>query len=544
MSPARPSPPESSLDLPICFAKEFGTDLADVARAAHVEAAAIPALLADCTLTVEQVGFLPGFPYIAGLPETLHLPRRATPRPRVPAGSVALANGRLGVYPVDSPGGWHLIGRTPLRLFDPWREPPSYFTAGARVRVRAVTREEFDRLADEERVRARAGQCAAADITEHRDVFEVIVAGPSTTIEDHGRMGWAHVGVAPGGVSDPAAMRLANALVGNPSDAAVLEFALQGPTLVPTRDVTVALVGGTCAATVDGAPLRGNRAVRVRAGARITCGAVLRGLRAWLAVDGGIAVPPVLGSRGTHRLGGFGGLDGRALRKGDLVPVGAPAARAASPRRFLGPHFVLAPSDGVRTLRYRPAFAQVEPSVACAHVTPSAAAAHVTPSAVAAHVAPSVACAHVAPSAAAARASFAPAGRPTHLLAESALHAAMPDRMWRVHPDSDRMGLRLDGPPLPRPADAPDPARTPSVPVSFGTIQLPPDGRPIILGADHQTTGGYPVIGALLEADRSAFAQCRPGDTLRLMPVSSAAADAADAAHRRDVAMACAALRL
>lgn len=503
MSAASPPPPVELRELPVCFAAAFSADLADVAAATGLAAEAIPALLAAAPLVVERIGFLPGFPYITGVPDVLHLPRRATPRPRVPAGSVALANGRLGVYPVESPGGWHLIGRTPLRLFDAWRASPSYFVAGASVRVRSITRAEFDAFAAAESARADAERVAAATVAaDDGDVLAILVAGPSTTVEDLGRTGWTHVGVAPGGVSDPAAMRLANALVGNPADAAVLEFAMQGPTLVPSRDVTIAITGGDCDASVDGARIRGGRAERVAAGSRLTLGPVHRGLRAWLAVDGGIAVPRVLGSRSTHRLGGFGGLDGRALRKGDRLPLGSPSGRSPSRKRFLDPHLLdLPPLGGTLVLRYRPALH--DPAVA------------------------------------------RPATHDAHSAAvfDDAPHVAIADHLWRVHPDSDRMGLRLDGPPLPRSVDAPDPARAPSIPVTFGTIQLPPDGRPIILGADHQTTGGYPVIGTLLEADRSRFAQCRPGDTLRLVPVSAAAADAADAAHRRDLTTASAALR-
>lgn len=132
------------VEIPVCYGGEFGPDLPAVAAHAGLAADAVVALHSDAAYDVEAVGFLPGFAYLGGLPERLHTPRRATPRPRVPAGAVGIGGARTGVYPVASPGGWNLIGRTPLSLFAAERAVPARLQAGDRVRFRPISRETFD----------------------------------------------------------------------------------------------------------------------------------------------------------------------------------------------------------------------------------------------------------------------------------------------------------------------------------------------------------------------------------------------------------------
>lgn len=124
--------------VPVCYGGACGPDLDAVAQHAGLAPDAVVARHADAEYRVAFIGFLPGFPYLIGLDPALHMPRRATPRTRVPAGSVAIGGAQTGVYPVDSPGGWHLVGRTAARLFDPAASPPGLLRAGDRVRFRAV----------------------------------------------------------------------------------------------------------------------------------------------------------------------------------------------------------------------------------------------------------------------------------------------------------------------------------------------------------------------------------------------------------------------
>lgn len=125
--------------IPVCYGGEFGPDLDDVAAAHQTTPEAIVAAHTDAVYTVAMVGFLPGFPYLEGLAEALHTPRRSTPRTAVPAGSVGIGGSSTGVYPFTSPGGWHIIGRTPRALFSPRRDRPSLLQAGDRVRFVEIT---------------------------------------------------------------------------------------------------------------------------------------------------------------------------------------------------------------------------------------------------------------------------------------------------------------------------------------------------------------------------------------------------------------------
>ena len=132
------------LEIPVCYDGEFAPDLGDVASAAGLTAAEVIRRHSSAGYRVNCVGFIAGFPFMSGLPPELTTPRRATPRKEVPAGSVGIGGAQTGVYPRISPGGWNLIGRTPLRLFDIERNPPALLQAGNRVRFRQISREEFD----------------------------------------------------------------------------------------------------------------------------------------------------------------------------------------------------------------------------------------------------------------------------------------------------------------------------------------------------------------------------------------------------------------
>jgi len=132
--------------LPICYEAGFGLDLERVAGQLGLSVDAVIERHAAALYQVVMIGFAPGFPYLAGLPESLHVPRRASPRSAVPAGSVAIAQDLCGIYPVQLPGGWHVVGRTPVRLFDPYRDPPSLLRAGDQVRFTPVDRRGFEAL--------------------------------------------------------------------------------------------------------------------------------------------------------------------------------------------------------------------------------------------------------------------------------------------------------------------------------------------------------------------------------------------------------------
>ncbi len=272
----------------------------------------------------------------------------------------------------------------------------------------------------------------------------VLTPGVLTTVQDLGRRGARRFGVPLAGALDPRSLRAANALVGNDPGAAALELTLRGPVLRFRTGTTFAITGAGFAARLDGRPRALWRAHPARPGQELDCGSCTPGLRGYLAVRGGIDVPLVLGSRSTCLRGGFGGLEGRVLREGDELKIGgAPAAPPAEDA--WRPHL----GEPVR-LRVRPG--------------------------------------------------------PHARLLSAADRTQLTTAAFRLRPDSDRMGARLEGPRLE--SGRPEVLTLPTLP---GAVQLTPAGQVIVLLNDAQTTGGYPLVGMVVEDDLGDLAQARPG---------------------------------
>lgn len=298
------------IEVPVSYGGEDGPDLAEVAAKAKLSEAEVIRVHAKGEYRVAAVGFSPGFPYLIGLAPRLAMPRKATPRTAVPAGSVGIGGTHTGVYPTSSPGGWSLIGRTPLRLFRPENEDaPTLLEAGDVVRFRAAKVADAQRLAD-------AGTPEPAPVpklAKGAAVLEVLRPGSFTTVQDLGRPGWQHLGITVGGAMDRRAARVANWLVGNDERAPLLEITLAGPRLKFLRETWVALTGAGVPGVVDWRPWR------VEAGQVVDLGALEGGARAYLAVAGGFEITRVLGGAGTLVRAGIGGWRGRALQAGDVL---------------------------------------------------------------------------------------------------------------------------------------------------------------------------------------------------------------------------------
>jgi KipI family sensor histidine kinase inhibitor len=282
-----------------------GEDLADVAKATGLSEDEVVTVHTGREYTVAFTGFAPGFGYLTGLDERLRLPRRDTPRTRVPAGAVAVAGEFTGVYPRPSPGGWHLLGSTTVPLWDPSREPPALLRPGTSVRFEAVsslppppTPEPLTSVVSEG--------------------IEVVHCGPLGTVQDTGRPGYASLGVGRSGAADTVSAALANRLVGNEPAAACLELSF-GATLLFREPTRIAVTGATCTLARDGRGEAMNAPFNVRAGQKLVIGPAQVGLRAYVAVRGGIAVPATLGSRATDVLSGLGP---DSLAPGTVLPIG------------------------------------------------------------------------------------------------------------------------------------------------------------------------------------------------------------------------------
>jgi antagonist of KipI len=309
-------------EVPVVYGGEHGPDLAEVAAHCGVSEAELIARHGAQDYLAYMLGFMPGFAYLGLLPRALETPRRTTPRVRVPAGAVAVAGLQTGIYPFATPGGWNLIGRTALTLFDPRADPPALLAPGDRVRFRAV--DALPEVPDRERDPAAPEGEAAA---------EVLDAGLLTTVQDAGRRGWRRLGVSWAGAADQPALALANAALGNAPGAAGLECTLQGPTLRFLRAVRVAVAGADLGATLERVDLGtwelpAGQAVLARAGNVLRFTGRRGGCRAYVALAGGVAAAQTLGSRATDLSAGFGGLQGRALRAGDRVATAAIAPGA------------------------------------------------------------------------------------------------------------------------------------------------------------------------------------------------------------------------
>ena len=310
--------------------------------------------------------------------------------------------------------------------------------------------------------------------------LRVVKPGVFTTVQDLGRFGLQHLGVVPCGAMDAVSHRVANALVGNDAGAATLELTLRGPVLEFAHATLVAMQGAVFGATLDGHPMPRGRPVLVGRGAILDCGAARVGCRAYLALAGGIAVEPVLGSRSTYTPAGFGGFEGRALKAGDRVAL---AEAADDLSRARGARLGLRGARILESVGWRaPDFTLTHEAEIRIHALE---------------------------------------GRHIGLFDEASIDAffATP---WRVMPDSNRMGFRLSGPPLARQV----PGDILSEGTCLGTVQVPADGAPIVLMADHQTTGGYAKLAEVAGADIPRLAQAMPGSRVRFGRVGLDVADA------------------
>ena len=301
--------------------------------------------------------------------------------------------------------------------------------------------------------------------------LRVIKPGLLTTVQDLGRWGHQLDGVPVAGPMDTFSHRLANHLVGNSQDAATLEITLIGPELVADAPVTLAVSGADFDLSCDGDAVPTGAAFRVAAGQVLRFGRRHRGARAYLAIGGGgVLTPAVLGSRATHLVSRMGGVSGRALAAGDVLPVGESPARA--PVRARG---ITLPTAGRARLRVLP-------------------------------------------------------GSQERWFGEDAWRA-LTGVSFRISPRSNRMGYRLQGPPLPRlTADEPI-----SEPLAMGAIQVPAAGEPILLMADRQTAGGYPKIGYVITADLCLAGQLAPGEFIEFDRCTEREAVAALIAREREL---------
>lgn len=442
-----------------------GDDLADVAELTGLSVEGVVAAHTGQIWTVAFAGFAPGFGYMVGENEALAVPRRSSPRTAVPAGSVALGGQYSAVYPRRSPGGWQLIGRTGAQMWDLDRSQPALVRPGDRVQYRAVR----------EVVTAKApssGDAPAREPEKEHHVeagLRILNPGTQSLIQDLGRRGYGPLGVSAAGALDRASLRRANRLVGNASSAAAIESVNGGLTVEAVGDQVIAVTGAPTTLTIespswsesdtgsdDGAIQPGAKRTAPMAapfalldGEVLTLGAPESGFRNYVAIRGGADVPEVLGSRSADTMSGIGPAP-LVIRQ--VLPVGNATASTAVANPELQPDF---PGAGVTVLDVIP-------------------------------------------------------GPRADWFDQEALDSLC-GQEWLVTPQSNRVGMRLDGTPLKRTREG----ELPSEGTMAGALQIPPAGLPVLFLADHPITGGYPVIGVVRDEHLDLAAQVPIGGTIR-----------------------------
>jgi KipI family sensor histidine kinase inhibitor len=477
-----------------------GPDLAEVARLSGLSVGEVIEAHSRAVYTVGWLGFAPGFGYLTGLdPRLAGIPRLPTPRVSVPAGSIAIAGGMSAVYPSKSPGGWRLIGRTTTRMWDPGREPPALLAPGRRVRFIPQPGRSPQAATGGRGTEAGAEQQADQMPADRGQPYlEVVRPGPLATVQDLGRHGYGAVGVPPAGAADATSLAAANVLAGNSPDAAGIELTLGRAEFRCAGGCTIAVTGAPAAVwlrTENGSPASQQpfgAAIDVPDRALVSIGPPTAGLRSYLAVSGGIATRAVLGSRSADLHSGIGG----PLRAGAILPIGrtGPARPGRKESAAWPPGGVARgsaagpPCEQAGAERQRPAMVPARGALTQLRIV-------------------------LGP-----RTDWFTADALTALLGSS----------YAVEAASNRTGLRLDGQALTRSRAS----ELPSEGVVTGSLQVPHDGKPILLLTDHPTVGGYPVIGVLVSADVGLAAQLRPGDkiTFSVASMAEALASAADAA--------------
>lgn len=455
----RTAPSEHLVEIPVRY---DGEDLDEVARLTGLSVEEMIRRHTESEFTVAFCGFAPGFGYLVGGDPALEVPRRQSPRTRIPAGSVALAGAFSGVYPQASPGGWQIIGTTPEKMWDLARDPPALFQPGYRVRFfdlekRRQTTTAATRSVSTEKVPH------AAEVGHTAPVFKVLAAPIPALFQDLGRFGQTGQGVSASGALDQGALKAANRVVGNPPNWPCLELTLGGFSFEATGRATIAFAGAPCPIFVRDAAGREIAAasylpIALEPGDVVTLGHPPAGMRSYLAVRGGFAVKPVLGSAATDTLAVVG-----------PEPVGAGAVLALADER-----------EGLTSvsLTEMPAF----PAPKAGDV--------VTLDIV--------------------------LGPRTDWFTEAGL-ASLTDQLWMVTLQSSRVGIRLSGD---QPIERRDNAELPSEGTATGAIQVPHSGQPVLFLADHPLTGGYPVIGAVAEYHLDLAGQIPANAKIRFRPVS------------------------
>ena len=455
-----------TITIPVCYEdQEFAPDLEKVALHAKLSKEEVIKLHSSSDYLIYMMGFLPGFPYLGGMNPQLETPRLETPRTKIPAGSVAIGGAQTGLYPVESPGGWNIIGRTPLRLFDVKRKPFFLYEAGDKIRFLPITREEFENFDESLWLAQVAGKSEASietsdNAADSKEVYEcgggikILEPGLLTSIQDSGITGFQKYGIGQSGAMDQISFALANQICGNEKNAACLETTLAGPLIRFVTACDFAITGAVFEnATLDGMRIEMNKKISAKAGSLLSCGFASKGLRSYIAFSGGLLVPKVFRSSSTNLKSKIGGYMGRKLQADDQLAIGI---NKKNP--------LLVPDN-----KSTEGFTENKDVLLLDCIKSS-----------------------------------------QFDFFQEKIVKKFTDSIYTVSAESDRMGIRFTGPGL-------ECGKTDIISdaIPFGAVQITSAGLPVVMAADRQTTGGYAKIACVKKSAMYRLAQALPGTKVR-----------------------------
>jgi KipI family sensor histidine kinase inhibitor len=454
----------------VCYEEEFAQDLSFIANEKNISKEEVIRMHSSAVYKVYMIGFSPGFPYMGIVNDSIAVPRKTTPRAMVEAGSVGIAGKQTGIYSFNTPGGWQIIGRTPLKLFDTEREISSLLKAGDTIQFQQISSEEFYQQQQLPSVKNHETKNSEDIGGEIKAIIKK--PGIATTVQDAGRFGFQSQGVVTGGAMDLFAYRTGNLLVGNNQDAAAIEITFANTEIVFEQDALIAVCGRGADLFINGVPAPVWKTIAIKKGASLFFKNNNEGAKMYLSIAGGWDVKKIMNSSSTYLPANFGGYNGRTLQQGDLLKANTKLSEVSlqiissiqSGKNFIAALWSIQLPDffnyNVKIIRVLK-------------------------------------------------------GPEQDWFKDSSIENFY-SSSFIVSNAADRMGYRLNGSMIMKKESK----ELLSTAVTKGTLQVTPDGNMILLMSDCQTTGGYPRIAQVAAADLNICAQLKPGDSITFKEIS------------------------
>lgn len=450
-----------TFEIPVCYEDEFAPDIKNVCEHSKLSKSEVIKLHTKNEYLIYMLGFLPGFPYLGGLDKVLETPRLKTPRTKIPSGSVAIGGNQTGIYSLESPGGWQIIGKTPVKTFDISKTPSVFFNAGDKIKFVPITKEEFYKIENEQ-----SSNDSAFQKKERRVVtggIKILNAGAFTTVQDFGRSGFLKSGITENGAFDKFSYELSNLILGNKKNAAALETTLFGPEIYFTTSACFCITGADIEPTLNGRKILQSKKISANAGDILKTGFAKNGIRSYISFSGGILVKEFFDSKSTNIKAKFGGYYGRKLLQNDELAIGD--EKEKSFLNFIQNKFFLQKKLLKKSLKN---FMANEPLVLNVYK-----------------------------------------GAQFDFFSDKNIFE-FTQTEFEIAPESDRMGIRLNGEALScKTTDIISDA------IPFGAVQITSKGLPIIMANDRQTCGGYAKIATVKKEDMYRLSQCKTGTKIK-----------------------------